>query len=137
MTVKELSQLYWLNREIEQDQKRLYELEQRAISPSSPSITGLPFSKGFPQSSVERCAAEIVDLKAIIEAKQQQCIHERNRLERWIGDIPDSLLRMIFTLRFVNGLTWNQVAHHIGGNTEDSVRKACYRYLDKVNSKKR
>ena len=27
MTVKELSQLYWLNREIEQDQERLDELD--------------------------------------------------------------------------------------------------------------
>lgn len=69
-------------------------------------------------------------MKAIIAAKQQQCIHERGRLERYIADIPDSLTRQIFTLRFINGLTWYQVAMHIGGgNTEDSVRMACNRYL--------
>lgn len=136
MTVKELSQLYWLNREIELDQKRLSALEQQAASPSSPHISGIPFSHGFPESAVERYAAEIVDLKAIIAAKQQQCTHERNRLERWISDIPDSFIRMIFTYRFVNGLTWNQVAHHIGGNTEASVKMACYRYLDTINKRK-
>ena len=131
MTVKELSQLYWLNREIEQDQKRLEELEYKASSPSGPNLTGVPSAKGFTQSKIERYVAEIVDLRAIIAAKQQQCIHERNRLERWICDVPDSLLRMIFTLRFVNGLTWYQVALHIGGgNTEASVKMACYRYLD-------
>lgn len=138
MTVKDLSQLYWLNREIEQDQKRLAELERMASSPSTSDLTGTPSNKtGYVNSKIERYVAEIVDLRAIITAKQQQCIHERNRLERWICDIPDSLLRMIFTLRFINGLTWYQVSLHIGGgNTEDSVKKACYRYLDKTNLRK-
>ena len=31
MTLKELSQLYYLNREIEMDQRRLRELEARAL----------------------------------------------------------------------------------------------------------
>lgn len=138
MTVKELSQLYWLNREIEQDQHRLAELEDKASSPSSPNLTGMPHSPSFNGSRLERYIAEIVDLRAIIAAKQQQCIYERIRLERWICDIPDSLLRMIFTLRFINGLTWCQVALNVGGgNTEDSVKKACYRYLDKINSENR
>lgn len=139
MTVKELSQLYYLTREIESDQERLAELERRAISPAGSNLTGVPgggFTPGF-NSKIERYAAEIVDLQAIIAAKQQQCIHERGRLERWICDIPDSLLRQIFTLRFVNGLTWVQVALHIGGgNNEDNVKKLCYRYLDKINSEK-
>ena len=68
MTVKELSQLYWLNREIEQDQKRLEELEYKASSPSGPNLTGVPSAKGFTQSKIERYVAEIVDLKAIIAA---------------------------------------------------------------------
>lgn len=137
MTVKELSQLYWLNREIEQDQKRLEELEHKAYNLASPQPSDVPSVKGFAQSKIERCVAEIVDLKAIIVAKQQQCIHERKRLERWICDIPDSLLRMIFTLRFVNGLTWYQVALHIGGgNTEASVKMACYRYIESTKEKK-
>ncbi len=79
---------------------------------------------------VGRYAAEIVDLKGIIEAKLQQCIYERNRLERYITTIEDSLLRQIFTYRFVNGLPWEQVAACVGGgNTAGSVRMACYRYL--------
>lgn len=138
MTIKELSQLYWLSREIEHDQKRLEELEYKASGPSSPNLSDVLSAEGFSQSKIERYVAEIVDLKAIIAAKQQQCIHQRNRLERWICDIPDSLLRMIFTLRFVNGLTWYQVALHIGGgNSEASVKMACYRYLDSINSKEK
>lgn len=129
MTVKELSQLYWLNREIEMDRKRLDELEAMASSPKSPNYAGMPHAPGY-GDTLARMVAEIVDLKAIIAAKQQQCIHERSRLERYIAGIPDSLTRQIFALRFINGLTWYQVAMHIGGgNTEEGVRQRVYRYL--------
>ena len=128
MTLKELSQLYYLNREIEMDKRRLHELEAEAVS-ISPNLTGMPRSPGV-SDKVGRYAAEIADLKGIIEAKIQQGTYERNRLERYIMDIDDSLLRQIFTYRFVNGLTWDQVAAHIGGgNNEGNVRMLCYRYL--------
>lgn len=132
MTVKELSQLYYLNREIEADQQRLDELEVMVSSPKSPNYDGMPHAPGY-SDSLSRMVAEIVDTKAILAAKQLQCIHERNRLERYISSIPDSLTRQIFALRFINGLSWYQVAMHIGGNTEDSVKKVCYRYLNKEN----
>ena len=45
MTLKELSQLYYLNREIEMDKKRLLELEARAVSCSS-DLSGCPWSPG-------------------------------------------------------------------------------------------
>ena len=134
MTLNELSQLYWLNREIEMDQERLAELEQKATSVSSPNLSGVPGGSNYFDNKIQRYVADIVDLQMIILAKQQQCIHERNRLERYIATIPDSLTRQVFTLRFINGLPWRQVAAHIGGNnTEDSVKKTCYRYIDKSN----
>ncbi|MCC8065209.1 MAG: hypothetical protein LIO78_08360 [Clostridiales bacterium] len=130
MTIQEMSQLYWLNREIELDKQRLAELKSKAEAPHSPSLTGLP-GGGDNSSALEWVAAEIVDLQAIIDAKHLQCIHERNRLERYIADIDDSLTRMIFRLRFVNGLSWQQVATSVGGgNTADGMRKRVKRYLE-------
>lgn len=129
MTVKQLSQLYWLNREIEEDKRRLEALEAAASAPKSPNWEGMPHTFSY-TDTLGRLVAEIADLQAIIDAKQLQCIHERNRLERYISGIPDSLTRQIFTLRFVNGLNWYQTALHIGGgNTDVSVRQRVYRYL--------
>ncbi|MCD8086475.1 MAG: hypothetical protein LUF28_09200 [Clostridiales bacterium] len=72
-----------------------------------------------------------MDLQAVIDAKHLQRIHERSRLERYIADIDDSLTRMIFRLRFVNGLSWRQVAASVGGgHTEDGVRMRVKRYLE-------
>lgn len=130
MTVKELSQLYWLTREIEANQRRLDELKQTASAPSSSALTGMPHAPNNNESKVERFTAEIVDLQAIIAARQIQYIHERAKLERWIDDIPDSLTRLVFRYRFVDGLTWDQVAQRVsGGNTMEGVKKRCYRYL--------
>ncbi|MBQ7385026.1 MAG: hypothetical protein IJW04_00790 [Ruminococcus sp.] len=133
MTLKELSQLYYLNREIEMDKERLEALRARASAPGSPNYDGMPKSPSY-ENRLERYIAEIVDLEAIISAKITQCQHERNRLERYIADIPDSNLRMIFTLRFINGLSWVQLAFSIGGDcTADGARMACNRYIKKTN----
>lgn len=139
MTVNELSQLFYLSREIEADKKRLKELELLAESPSSVNLSGIPgtpFVRG--NGKVERLSAEIVDLQALIAAKQLQCIHERSRLERYIADIPDSLTRLIFELRFAQQLSWQQVAIRVGGgNTISGVKKRCYRYIAAENATER
>ncbi len=130
MTLKELSQLYFLNREIELDKERIEILKLKACSPSIPNPTDIPI-RGYPDSSIERYNTEINNLENILAEKINQCLHERNRLERYIAGIDDSLIRQIFTLRFVNGLSWQQVANRVGGNTADSVRKMSIRYINK------
>lgn len=129
MTLKELSQLYYLNLEIEMDRRRLRELECRTIPAQSAKRERID---GGRADVVGLRAAEIADLRGIIEAKHQQCLYERSRLERYISSIDDSLLRQIFTYRFVNGLPWRQVAACVGGgNTDDACRKAVRRYLER------
>lgn len=130
MTLKELSQLYYLNREIEMDKERLEALRARASVPGSPNYDGMPKSPVY-ENRLERYIADIIDLENIINLKMQRCNIERKRLERYISEIPDSLTRQIFTLRFINGLSWVQVAHSIGGNnTEGGVKMICYRYIN-------
>lgn len=129
MTLKELSQLYYLNREIEMDGRRLRELERETIPAQSTEREKID---GGRADVVGLRAAEIADLRGIIEAKHQQCLYERSRLERYISSIDDSLLRQIFTYRFINGLPWRQVAACVGGgNTDDACRKAVRRYLER------
>ena len=132
MTVIELSQLYHLTREIEADKARLDELERLAGSPSIAHLTGMPHSPHGNSRKIEQAAAEIVDLQAIIAARQIQCIHERARLERWINEIPDSLTRQVFQVRFVDGKSWGEVAAAVGNNTESSVKMICHRYLKRT-----
>ena len=129
MTIRELSQLYYLNREIAQEQARIRELRDAATGTTA-KISGMPYVGGI--SDKTAIAAAIADSQAIIDAKVQLCVVEYNRLVRYIAGIDDSLVRQIISLRFINGMTWHQVAKHIGGgNTEESVKKACYRFIRK------
>lgn len=55
-----------------------------------------------------------------------------NDVDDFILRIDDSLIRRIVTFRFVDGMSWQGVANKIGGgNTDDSVRKAFIRYMEK------
>ncbi len=128
MTIKELSQLYYLNREIEQLAQELAEKESAATSATT-KITGLPHAGSM--SDKAALWAAIADARTIIEAKQKICVAEYNKLIRYIASVEDSMMRQILTLRFVNGLSWRQVANHIGGNnTEDGVRMAATRFIE-------
>ena len=164
MTVKELSQLYYLNKEvklnrekIEQLEKELAEdehllecLETSAASPSAPNYSGMP--KGTQLGNkLENSVIQISALKdkinrkrelrsnckTTIEAKQILCLAERDKIERYIAELPTSLLRLIFTYRFVDGMHWAEVADSIDfvKITEDSAKKMCYRYLTEQNNK--
>lgn len=136
MTTKELSQLYYLNLEIKNLKKELEDLEaKRGVS--AIVIDDMPHGKGPARSMVEQLAAEIVDLKAILHAKQIECIHERNRLERYIAGIKDSKTRQIFEYRFAYCMSWDEVAQRMGDVMEgESARKRCYRYLRETDEKK-
>ena len=129
MTSKELSQLYYLNREIESDKRRLAELEAAATSVTS-KITGLPHAGG--KSDKTALAADIAVLKDIVKNKIERSLLEYKRLLNYIDSIDDSLIRQIMTFRHVNGLSWNRVADSIGGgNTGDTVRIKHNRFLKK------
>lgn len=133
MTRKELSQLYFLNKEIEQNKRRLEELEAIAEGCTA-QITGMPHATGV-HDKIGDYSAEIADLRDLIALNMQRCWYELNKLERYIQSIDDSQMRQILTLRYINGLNWQQVAFSIGGgNTANGVQMAVKRFLKKNKS---
>ncbi len=128
MTKKELSQLYYLKREIKEQQKRIKKLEDAATSCSS-KIDGLPSGEGI-NDKIGNYAVQIADLKSLLDLNLKKCFYELNRLNRYIQSVEDSQMRMILTLRYVNSLTWRQIAKSMGvagdGSTE---RKKLNRFL--------
>lgn len=121
MTKQELSQLYYLNREIEQLKKRIAELESAATS-TTQSITGMPHVGGI-SDKAGKYAAEIVDLKELLELNLKKCFYELNRLNRYIESVEDAQIRVILSLRYVNGLSWKQIAFSIGEHDEQYPRR--------------
>lgn len=126
MDLKALSQLYWLRQEIKMDEDRVAELRDR-LSSLSVNMSGMPSAHGN-QSKIESYTAAIVDLISVIEQKKERCVQEQKKLETFIASIEDSLTRQIFTLRFVEGMSYRKIGR-ILHNTEENIRQICCRYV--------
>ena len=157
MTVKELSQLYWLNKEVKQYEKQLAQLEAELKEDCaelemlragmdglhSMNMDGMPHGSGV-SNPVESTVAQIMTLeealrgkheaatrlKALIAARHTVIVLERDRLEHYIASIDDSNIRRMFTLRFVERMSWDRVSAGMGaGYGVDAVKKTVYRYI--------
>ena len=132
MTLHELSQCYWLEREVEALKEQIREIEASIAGVQSPIISDMPRGPKRSVSKTERSALALIELREELSETMSAYVKERVRLEEYIQGIPDSLTRLIFRKRFIEGLTWRGVADAVGGNnTEDSVRKVCGRYLER------
>ena len=128
MTLQELSQYHKLLERLHRDREMLASFEAKA-HPGAQLLTGMPHTPGV-SDKVGDLAVEIADLKDQIAWLQGEIERRRGQVTEFIGAIENDQTRMIFRLRFLRCLTWGEVADVIGGrNTEDGVKKACYRYL--------
>lgn len=87
--------------------------------------------EGFPYPAYSRKKTLLYARKATLSGLEMEIIETLNQVEAFISSINDSHIRRIVNYRVVEGLSWNQVANRIGGNTEDSVRKAFDRFMEK------
>lgn len=127
MTIRELSQLYYLNREISDLKLKIAEIEAKATD-TSVKITGMPHAPTA-GDKIGKLIAELDYYKSTLNNRLEQCRLELIRLNDYISKCDDSLTRQILTYRFVNGLPWTQVAASIGGTSEYAVKKTVYRYI--------
>lgn len=86
--------------------------------------------EGFPYPEYSRKKTLLYARKATLSELEMELLETLNEVETFIASVKDSHMRRIISLRVVDGLSWNEVADHIGGgNTEDSTRKAFNRFM--------
>ena len=112
MTLQELSKYYKLHERLERNREMLTSL-YAAAGPGAQVITGMPHAPGV-SDKVGDLAAELWDLQSKIDFLEQRCAEEKKKLEKYIGTIRDDQTRMIFRLRFIHCMSWQQVAGAIG-----------------------
>lgn len=131
MTLAELNTYFALIQQLEKAEMMLENL-QAAVFPKTPQITDMPRSHGN-QDKVGDLAIEIADLEARIEYYKSVIADNQDEIEKFVKSIDDFYIKTIFRLRFERGLRWREIAYIIGGgNTEQSVKSAAYRYLKKL-----
>ena len=64
-----------------------------------------------------------------MEERRWACMEELGCLYAFIDAIPDSRLRRIFSFRYIDGLSWLQVAFRIGEHDEQYPRRLHNRYV--------
>ena len=126
----------YLKKAVERCRWQIDELCASIGSLSGVKLGGVP-GGGSMLSVQERTIERLEKLRNIYAYRLEKYISEKVAVEEFIGGIDDVLIQQIFILRFVEGYKWFRVAMEIGGgNTEDSVRMACKRYLEETNTHK-
>ena len=87
-----------MKKEIRQLEQRIKELETAATNCTA-KITGLPHGTGV-SDKIGNYAAQIADLKALLDLSLKECFYELNRLDRYIQSVNDPLVRQIILYRF-------------------------------------
>lgn len=64
-------------------------------------------------------------------AFRERNMEQIETVRAWILEIPDSVTRRAFLLRYVDGMHWWEVAARMGYVSPDGPRKICERYLEK------
>ena len=73
--------------------------------------------------------------KSTLDALEIDLLQRTNEVEEFIASVPDSRIRRIINLRYIENKSWNEVAIAMGGgNNEDSVRKSFDRFMEKSES---
>ena len=123
----ELKGIYYANKEIERLKRRVEELETDVINITDKNNC-MPKTYG----ETTRLIKDIIDTKEILWLRTQSLMINKDMAERYIASIPDILVRLVLAYRYIDNLSWYQVACNIGGNnTEESVKKIAYRYFNK------
>ena len=104
-----------------------------AACPGAAVLTGMPHTPGI-KDKVGDLAAEIVDMDARVGFLEEEVKASEGQIMPFIQGIDDDQTRLIFRLRFLRGLAWKEVAAVIGGRTEESAKRICYRYLSSLDS---
>lgn len=134
MDKEQLKQIRYLKNEIKILKKQIEDLDYTisidSVRGSNPSFPYTQRSFTIEGIDCEEYNRKIRRLQRKLNRRAEELLDLVEETNDYIENIDDSLIRQVITLRYINGLTWEQVAAHIGGgNTADSVRMMHNRFL--------
>ena len=118
--IEQLKQLRYLKGEVILLTQRLERLETE--------ITGNTRCRWRGRATLEY-GAQLVALRDALAARRATCMAQLGALHRYIDSIDDSRMRQIMASRYVDGLSWKEVAARIGERDEQYPRRLHNRFL--------
>lgn len=87
---------------------------------------------GFPDRDYSRTKTLLNTRKATLHSLKSEIEQSVNEVQEFINSIENSHDRRIVTMRVIDGLSYKQIAKKMGGgNTEEGVRVAYFRIVNK------
>lgn len=139
MTKEELGQYKALKMEINMLHKRIVKLksdqkrmEHDVVKGSNQEFPYQPVRyhvSGYNPAYEGKTTVRLELLREVLEKKKEDCEKQLLKIQEYINEIPDSTLRVIFTYRYVEGLSWQATAFRIGEGDESYPRKKHDKYL--------
>ena len=132
---KLLSQYIDLQQEIKDLEKRIerlsnFKVEHDVVTGSNSEFPYQPRSfkiEGYNIQEVDR----LNKLKELLVMRKLKCEEMKLEIEKFISNIPDSRTRRVFQYRYIDGLSWLQIAYRIGKHDESYPRKVIHdKYLE-------
>ena len=89
--------------------------------------------EGVPIPEYSRKKTILSARKAKLSEMEIKLLETLNEVEEFISTIEYSRMRRIINLKFIENLSWLQVANRMGGgNTESGVKSSFHRYMNNV-----
>ena len=140
MTTKELLKQYNdLQKEIKELEQRIERIRNKSLKVVSDSVKS---SAKFPYAEKtltitglekDKRDQQIAKLNNILYRRKAKCEELKLQIEEFINTIPDSRTRRVFSLRYIDGLNWLQIARKIERYDESYPRKVIHdKYLDNL-----
>ena len=133
---KLLTQYTDLQAEIKDLEKRIDKLSNFKVEHDK--VTGsdseFPYIKrsftieGYNIQNIDR----LNELKKLLIDRKSKCEDMKLEIEKFISNIPDSRTRRVFQYRYIDGLTWLQIAMRMNKVHESYPRKIHDRYLENI-----
>ena len=131
MDKTELSQIKHLSKEIallkEQIQYTEYIADERMITDtvkgSSPNHPYTYHSIKIHGVDISGYGKEVKRLKNRLKRRIEELLEKTEEANKYVESIPDSEIRMILSLRYINGLSWHQIAAHMGMEGDGSTER--------------
>ena len=118
--IQQLKQLRYLKGEVVLLTQRIERLEDE--------ITGNAHCQWRGRATLEH-GAQLVALRDALAARRATCMAQLGVLHRYIDSIEDSRMRQIMACRYVDSLSWKEVAARIGERDEQYPRRLHNRFL--------
>lgn len=133
MTLEELKEIRYIKSEIEVLKKRLQKCKNNFVGDYAKDYSSgqerIITIQGYTINTdkIDRITSLLAKRKAELEEKVLQA-------ELFINSIPDSKIRTLLTLRYIEGWEWSSVAKALYKKmTGDSARKAVVSYFEKIS----